>query len=133
MTSAPFAASDSRTLLLDANTDQSGWLMEQLNRAGFRTDFAVSWSAARAALGANYYHSCVVIADLDQAVQLERLDELRRAVPRVWIIVLNDPPSAAAPTLMPRQGIDAVLSAPCSVQDLTCRLAEFSLRARPSS
>jgi len=133
MTAAPFAASDSRTLLLDANTEQSGWLMEQLNRAGFRTDFAVSWSAARAALGANYYHSCVVVADLEEAVQLERLDELRRAVPRVWIIVLNDPPSAAAPTLMHPQGIDAVLSAPFSVQDLTSRLAAFSLRARSSS
>ena len=133
MTSAPLVASDSRTLLLDANTEQSGWLMEQLNRAGFRTDFAVSWSAARAALGANYYHSCVVIADLEQAVQLERLDELRQAVPRVWIIVLNDPPSDAVPIGMHRQGIDAVLSAPFSMQDLTSRLAAFSLRARPSS
>jgi len=132
MTYAPFAASDSRTLLLDVDTEQSGWLVEQLNRAGFRTDFAVSWSAARAALEANYYHSCIVIADLDQAMELERLDELRRAVPRVWIIVLNDPPSAAAPTLLGREGIDAVLTAHFSVEDLTSRLAAFSLRARPT-
>jgi DNA-binding response OmpR family regulator len=128
--SGPPAAHDSRTLLLDPNTGQGGQLIEQLNRAGFRTDFAVSWSAARAALCANYYHSCIVRADVDR--DLERLEELRRAAPRVWIIVLSHVPSDKAPTLA-QQHIDAALSAPFSMQDLTSRLAAFSLRARPTT
>jgi DNA-binding response OmpR family regulator len=133
MEPATSATNDSRTLLLDVNTEQGGRLVEQLNRAGFRTDFAVSWSAAGAALGANYYHSCIVLADLDRAVDLERLDELRGAAPRVWIIVLSDVQSDKPRTLMHRHGIDAVLSAPFSMRDLTSRLAAFSVRARPTT
>jgi DNA-binding response OmpR family regulator len=125
-------AHDSRTLLVDTNLEHGGQLVEQLNRAGFRTDFAVSWSAARVALGANYYHSCIVVADLDQSADLAQLDELRRAALRVWIIVLSDLQGENARVLAHRQGVDAVLSAPFSMQDLTSRLAAFSLRARPT-
>src|SRR5712692_10733706 len=100
---------DSRTLLVDENIDHGGQLVEQLNRAGFRTDFAVSWSAARAALAANYYHSCIVVADLDQPADLNQLDELRRAALRVWIIVLSDLQPENALALAHRQGVDAVL------------------------
>src|SRR5882762_10087122 len=124
-----FTTHDSRTLLLDANNEHGGQLVEQLNRAGFKTDFAVSWSAARTALGANYYHSCIVVADLEQSVDLEQIDELRRSALRVWIIVLSDLQLEYALALAHRQGVDAVLSAPFSVQDLTSRLAAFSLRA----
>src|SRR3954451_21057008 len=108
MKSATFAASNSRTLLLDARAGQSGELVQQLNRTGFRTDFAVSWSAAAAALGANYYHSCIVWMGSDQATDPGRLDELRRAAPRVWIVVLSDVQSDDALALLRRQGIDAV-------------------------
>jgi DNA-binding response OmpR family regulator len=133
-------AHDSRTLLVDTNLEHGGQLVEQLNRAGFRTDFAMSWSAARVALGANYYHSCIVVADLDQSADLAQLDELRRAALRVWIIVLSDLQREVlsdlqgenARVLAHRQGVDAVLSAPFSMQDLTSRLAAFSLRARPT-
>jgi len=127
-----FTTHDSRTLLIDANNEHGGQLVEQLNHAGFKTDFAVSWSAAHAALGANYYHSCIVVADLDQSADLKQLDELRRAAPRVWIVVLSDLQPENAPVLAHRRGVDAVLSAPFSMQDLTSRLAAFSLRARPT-
>jgi DNA-binding response OmpR family regulator len=132
MQSRPLPTHDSRTLLVDPNLKQGGQLVEQLNRAGFRTDFAVSWSAARAALGANYYHSCIVVADLDQSADLNELDELRRAALRVWIIVLSDLQPERALRLAHRQGVDAVLSAPFAMEDLTSRLAAFSLRARPT-
>ncbi len=127
----PLSMSESRALLVDSNPEHDGQLLEQLNRAGFRTDFAMSWSAARAALGANYFHSCIVVADLDRSGELGQLDELRRAAPRVWIIVLSDLTSENALALAHRHGVDAVLSASCSVQGLTSRLAGFSLRARP--
>ena len=132
MQSQPLSTHDSRTLLVDTNLEHDGRLVEQLNRAGFRTDFAVSWSAARAALAANYYHSCIVVADLDQSADLAQLDELRRAALRVWIVVLSDLPPDNARVLAHRQGVDAVLSAPFSMQDLTSRLAAFALRARPA-
>ncbi len=128
-----FTTHDSRTLLLDANNEHGGQLVEQLNHAGFKTDFAVSWSAALAALGANYYHACIVVADLDQSADLSQLDELRRAAPRVWVIVLSDLQRENALALAQRHGVDAVLSAPFSMQDLTSRLVAFSLRARPTS
>ena len=92
----------------------------------------MSWSAAHAALGANYYDSRIAVADLEQSADLEKLDELRRAALRVWIIVLSDLPPENALVLAHRQGADAVLSAPFSMQDLTSRLAAFSLRARPA-
>src|SRR6266581_1237443 len=127
-----FTTHDSRTLLLDANNEQGGQLVEQLNHAGFKTDFAVSWSAAHAALRANYYHTCIVVADLDQSADLSQLDELRRAAPRVWVIVLSDLQRENALALAHRHGVDAVLSAPFSMQDLTSRLVAYSLRARPA-
>ena len=125
-----FTKHDSRTLLVDADGAHGGQLVEQLNHAGFKTDFTVSWGAAGAALRTNYYHSCIVITDLDQPTDRERLDELRRAAPRVWMIVLCDRASERAQKLARRQGLDALLSAPFSMRDLTCRLAAFSLRAR---
>jgi DNA-binding response OmpR family regulator len=127
-----FAQHDSRTLLVDADIAPGGQLVEQLSHAGFKTDFAVSWGAAGAALKANYYHSCIVVADLDQLVDREQLDELRRAAPRVWMIVLSDHPSERAQRIVHRRGLDALLSAPFSMHDLTSRLAAFSLQARPT-
>ncbi len=132
MQSGLFVTPDSRTLLLDANIVRGRQLVEQLNHAGFKTDFAVSWDAARSALKANYYHSCIVVADLGQSADLKQLNELRRAALRVWIVVLSDLQLENAPVIAHREGVDAVLSAPFSMQDLTSRLAAFSLRARPT-
>jgi DNA-binding response OmpR family regulator len=121
-----------RTLLVDADIAHGGQLVVQLNNSGFKTHFAVSWGAARTALGANYYHSCIVVADLDRRADRAQLVELRRAVPRVWMIVLSDHASERARRLVLRRGVDALLSAPFSMQDLASRLAAFSLRSRPS-
>ncbi|HEY3784157.1 MAG TPA: hypothetical protein VGL55_02625 [Steroidobacteraceae bacterium] len=132
MQSRPLPTHASRALLVDAHLAHGEQLAEQLNRAGFKTDLAVSWGAARAALGANYYHSCVVFADLGRSADLRQLDELRRGALRVWIIVLTDLETEGTMDLVHRQGVDAVLWAPFSVQELTSRLAAFSLRARPT-
>ena len=69
--------------------------------------------------------------DLNQVEDLKQLNELRRIAMSVWIIVLCD--LQAESKLLParRQGVDAVLSAPFSMLDLTSRLAAFSIRARP--
>jgi DNA-binding response OmpR family regulator len=118
---------------VDANFEHGGQVVDQLNHAEFRTDCAVSWSAARAALGAHYYHSCVVVAKLDQLTDLEQIDERRRAVPRVSMTVLSDRQPEQPHDLVLRQGVDALLSTPFSMHDLTSQLAAFSLRARSTS
>ncbi|MDB6012193.1 MAG: hypothetical protein JWL65_4443 [Gammaproteobacteria bacterium] len=127
-----FTKHDSRTLLVDADVAHGAQLVEQLNHAGFKTDFAASWGVAHTALKANYYHSCIAVAELDLLIDREQLDELRRAAPSVWMIVLSDHPPERAQRFAGRQGLDALLSAPFSMQDLTSRLAAFSLRARPT-
>lgn len=128
-----FAKHDSRTLLADAKTALGVQLVEQLNHVGFKLDFAVTWGAAHAALRPNYYHSCVVVADLDQLTDREQLYELRRAAPGVWMIVLSDQPSERAQRIARRLRLDAVLSAPFLMHELTsCLAAFFCLRARPT-
>ncbi len=71
-----------------------------------------------------------MIVDLDQPVDLERLDALRRAAPRVWMIILSDRQPEQAQDLAHRHGVDALLAAPFLMHDLTSQLAAFSLRAR---
>ena len=132
MQPGPFTTYESRTLLVDARNEQGGRLVEQLNHAGFKTDFAVSWTAAHAALRANCYQSCVVIAEVGQLAEREHLGELRRVATRAWIIVLSDRPSEDTWPRAEHEGMDAVISAPFSVQDLTARLAAFSNRTRPA-
>lgn len=128
----PLTTNDSRTLLVDAHSRQGEQLVDRLGRAGFRTDFAVSASAARGALAANFYHACIFVAGVDRAADLEQLAALRRAAPRVWIIALSELAPEDAPTLLDWPGADAVLTTPFSLQDLASRLAAFSLRSRPT-
>jgi DNA-binding response OmpR family regulator len=128
----PFASHSSKTLLVDAKTAHGALLVEQLNRAGFEADFAVSWGSAHAALGPNHYHSCVVVADLDQETDRDQIYELRRVAPLVWMIVLSDHPSERALSEARRHDLDALLLAPFSIHELTSRLAAFSLRSRPT-
>lgn len=68
--------------------------------------------------------------DLDQLVDLEHLDALRRAAPPVWMIILSDRQPEQPQDLAHRHGVDALLSTPFSMLDLTSWLASFSLRAR---
>ena len=123
----------SRTLLVDPNIEHGARLVEQLNHAGCRTDSALSLRAAHAALGANYYHSCVIVADLEELGELEQLDQLRHAVPRVWIIVLSDRRFEQSRDLERSHGIDVLLSTPFSMHELTSQLASFALQPRPPS
>jgi len=124
-------ANHSRTLVVDASAAQGGQLSDQLSHAGFKAEFAVSWHGARASLRANHYHSCIVVADLNQAEDLKQLSEPRGVAMSVWLLVLCDLQAEGTLLLARRQGVDAVLSAPFSMHDLTSRLAAFSLRSRP--
>ena len=133
MQSGPFSAGDSRTLLIDVNIEHGRQLAEQINRAGFRTDLAMSWGAARAVLAVNYYHSCIIVADLHRPTDLARLEELRGVAPRVWTIVLCDMQSEQALDTTLPPGADALMSAPLSLHELASRLAEFASHARPAS
>jgi DNA-binding response OmpR family regulator len=82
---SPFTANYSRTRVVDTSTTQGGQLADQLNHAGFSAEFAVSWHMARATLRANHYHSCIVVANLDQVEDLKEISELRRVAMRAWI------------------------------------------------
>jgi two-component system response regulator QseB len=132
MSSSLFSAHDSHTLLVDADVVHGEQLLKQLNRAGCRTYLAVSWLAAHVALAENLYDSCIVVAHLDRAEDLDHLDRLRRAAQSVWIIVLSDLQLEIAQAVAHPEGVDAVLSVPFSMHDLTSRLAAFSLRPRPT-
>jgi|ERR1700728_996445 DNA-binding response OmpR family regulator len=126
-----FTANHSRTLVVDPSAVQGGQLSDLLNYAGLKAELALSWHEARTSLRANHYHSCIVVADLDQVEDLRQLNELRRIAMSVWIIVLCDLQAESTRLLARRQGVDAVLSAPFSMLDLTSRLAAFSIRAKP--
>jgi DNA-binding response OmpR family regulator len=84
MNSALADEHDPRTLVLDANIPRAQQLVEQLTRAGFRPDFALTCDAARAAFKDNCYHSCVVSVDLTESAGVAQLDELRVSARRVW-------------------------------------------------
>jgi DNA-binding response OmpR family regulator len=127
-----FTSNYSRTLVVDASTAQGGQLVDQINHAGFSAELAVSWHGARAALGRHHFDSCVAVADLDHLEDLKQLCQLRRMAMSVWIIVLCDPLAERTVLLARRQGVDAVITAPFSMLDLTSRLAAFSLRSRPT-
>ncbi len=104
-----------RTLVIDAGAAQGAQLTEQLNHAGFGAEFVGNWRAAQAALGANGFNSCIVVADLDQVEDRKQLSQLRRVATRTWIIVLCDLATESAVRLARRQGVDAVLAAPIYV------------------
>jgi hypothetical protein len=68
---------------------------------------------------------------LNQAKDLKQLSELLGVAMSVWLIVLCDLQAEGTLLLAQLQGVDAVLSAPFSMLDLTSRLAAFTLRSRP--
>lgn len=122
----------SHTLVVDVGTAQGAQLTDLLNRAGFGAQVAVSWPAARTELRRYCYNSCIIVADPRQTKDLKELTELRRIAARAWIIVVCDGGTQNEIHLLRRQGVDAVLSAPFSMLDLTSRIAAFSLRSRPT-
>ncbi len=128
-----FTTHNSRTLLVDADGPHGLLLVDQLNHSGFKTDFAMSWGGAHASLETNDYLACIVVAELDQLTDLAHLDRLRGAAANVWMIVLSDLPRAKAQRYSNFACLDALLSAPFSMHDLTSRLAAYSQRGRRAS
>jgi DNA-binding response OmpR family regulator len=124
---------NSRTLLVDEDGPHGVQLVEQLNHAGFKTDFAMSWGGARASLATNEYLSCVVVAGLEQLTDLANLDGLRGAAANVWMIVLSDLPRARVQRYANFACLDAILPVSFSMHDLTSRLAAYSQRGRRAS
>lgn len=123
----------SQTLLVDLKGTQGEELAKQLRAAGFQTDLVTGAEDAEASLRAVYYHSCILLADLDHEQELELIARLRRAATRVWILLLCGPADERERLRALRRGADAVLPAPYLMVDLASRLAAFSLRSRPGS
>lgn len=90
-------------LIVDPNPSAVEPIATCVKDLGFEVDVATSCWGARGAAHRKHYRTLVVVADLTQAADLECLDELRREVPRTWIIAVSvrrypDPCDAAART-----------------------------------
>lgn len=119
-------------LVVDTNGSAAQQLAEQLRHSGFQTDVATSYSAAQTAIRARHYGSLVVVADPRVAADLDCLAALRKKVPRTWIVAISSTAHPQVEQVFFRRGIDSILVAPFSVQDLTSRLLAFSHRSRPA-
>jgi len=73
-----------------------------------------------------------VVANLDQASDLEWLGALRRGVPRTWIIVISRRLHPKAQAVVFECGADSLLTAPFSLTELHHRLSASARRSRPS-
>ncbi|MEP7242047.1 MAG: DNA-binding response regulator, partial [Gammaproteobacteria bacterium] len=61
----------------------------------------------------------------------KRIAELRRQVPRTWMIMISATMLHDTRELFLRYGVDALLVNPFSMQELSGRLLAFSMRSRP--
>jgi DNA-binding response OmpR family regulator len=118
-------------LLLDPEMDGATKLAAQLELIGFPTRPESTGAGALAAITEAYFATLIVISDLDDKDCLDWLDDLRRAAPRVWMIVISPRCDTKTCNLIYRYGGDACLTAPASIEDLTKRLTAFQARARP--
>lgn len=118
-------------LIFDTNGAAAQQLAEQLRYSGFQTEIATSYPAAQTAIRATHYGSLVVMADLTMTADLDCLAALRKKAPRTWIIAISSTAPPQAERVIFRRGIDSLLVAPFSVQELTSRLLAFSHRSRP--
>lgn len=119
------------TLVINVNAASAQQLVEQLRHSGFAADFATSCPAALRALRAQYYGSMVFVGDLSDPRDLTCIAELRRRVPRTWLIMISATTLPDTRELFLRYGVDALLISPFSMQDLESRLLAFSMRSRP--
>lgn len=119
------------TLVIDANGPAGEKLANELKLKSFTADIAISCSAAITALRARYYGSMVYVGDISHAVDLRCIAELRRKMPRAWIIVISSTAPSDMQGLFLRYGIDAVLVTPCSTTNLVSRLLAFASHSRP--
>ena len=127
----PPRSSYSPTLVVDSNSAAANQLAEQLNHSGFHADVASNWPAAQAAARARHYDAVVMVADLNQTLDLECLKHLRKCAPSTWIIVVSSRPHSNPHQVVLQYGADSLLMAQFSVEELTYRLSAFSLRSRP--
>ena len=127
----PFMAGYLPILVVDANGAAAQQLAAQLHHSGFETDIAISCSAAHTAARAKHYGSLVVVADPNQAADLDCLATLRKKVPRAWLIAISSTAHPQAKEILFRCGIDSLLVAPFSMEDLLFRLSAFARRSRP--
>lgn len=119
------------TLVVGPDGDAARQLGEQLSRAGFAADVVSSYWSARNLAHIRTYGSLVCFVDLNLAGDREGLTGLRAHLPRTWIIAISSDMPPDMERLARRSGADAVLSQPFSMEELTSRLAAFSLRGRP--
>ncbi len=117
-------------LVIDANRAAAWHLAHQLTDAGYQAEAAGDHPAALGAVRSRYYGSIIFVGDLDQPATLQRVAELRRRVPRTWIIAISSTAMVDTPVSL-RQQVDAVLRTPYSVDDLISRLSAFSQTSRP--
>jgi DNA-binding response OmpR family regulator len=118
-------------LVVDANSLAAGQLAEQLEHCGFAAHTAITCPAALAALRARYYGAIVFVGDPGNPQDLLCIPALRRRAPRTWLIMVTSSTPGDPRELVLRYGVDSLLIAPLSIQDLVSRLSAFSLRSRP--
>jgi DNA-binding response OmpR family regulator len=119
------------TLVIDVNASAAEQLADQLNHSGFAADTATSCAAALRALRARYYGSMVFVGDVSDPQDLKCIADLRRQVPRTWMIMISATKLHDRRELFLRYGVDALLVTPFSMEDLSGRLLAFSMRSRP--
>lgn len=119
------------TLILDANPASGQLLAEQLGRAGFASDVASTHAAAMSAVHGKHYGAMIIIADPGDTETLACLADLRSGAPRTWVIFVALARPDSTRELTWRHGVDALLTMPYSIQDLTSRLSAFALQSRP--
>jgi DNA-binding response OmpR family regulator len=119
------------TLVIDVNASAAEQLADQLEHSGFAADTAADWAAAVRALRAQYYGSMVFVGDVSASQDLKCIADLRRQVPRTWLITISVTKLHDTRELFSRYGVDALLVTPFSMEDLSGRLLAFSMRSRP--
>jgi DNA-binding response OmpR family regulator len=119
------------TLVIDTNGAAAEKLVNRLRRSGFTADTAVSCPAAIAAVRARSYASMIFVGDAGHLPDLQCIAQLRRRAHSTWIIMISSTAPHDMRELYLHFGVDALLVAPFSMEDLEFRLWAFSLRSRP--
>ena len=118
------------TLVIDANSAAAEQLAKQLEHAGFVADTVDSCQGALTVVRARHYGSMIFVDDLSRS-NFECIAQLRRQVPRTWMIMICSPELPDTRELFSRYCVDALIVTPFSMGDLVSRLMAFSRRSRP--
>jgi DNA-binding response OmpR family regulator len=105
-------------------------LAAHLDLGGLSMEVAPTTAAMLAEVHEKRVHTLVVVADLDEAVCLAFIDELRRSAPHSWLVVASPRADAVAEALVHRHGVDALISMPILLPEFISRLTALQLRAR---